>query len=84
MRVVLTELSGRRTPDEFPNEIAASRDLIGVQTAENSPEDWYNKAGPISDIRLYHLGCYLVPVTSIPRVLKGRMLCDHLFALLCS
>ena len=28
---------GERTPNEFANEIAASRDLIGVQTAENSP-----------------------------------------------
>ena len=28
---------GERTPYEFANEIAASRDLIGLQTAENSP-----------------------------------------------
>jgi putative transposase len=28
---------GERTPKEFANEIAASRDLIEVQTAENSP-----------------------------------------------
>jgi putative transposase len=28
---------GERTPNEFANEIAASRDLIGSQTAENSP-----------------------------------------------
>ncbi len=28
---------GERTPNEFVNEIAASRDLIGLQTAENSP-----------------------------------------------
>jgi putative transposase len=28
---------GERTPNEFANEIAASRDLIGQQTAENSP-----------------------------------------------
>jgi len=28
---------GERTPNEFANEIAASRDLIGPQTAENSP-----------------------------------------------
>jgi putative transposase len=28
---------GERTPNEFANEIAASRDLIGFQTAENSP-----------------------------------------------
>jgi putative transposase len=28
---------GERTPNEFANEIGASRDLIGVQTAENSP-----------------------------------------------
>ena len=37
MRAVLTGLSGERTPNEFANEIAASRDLIGLQTAENSP-----------------------------------------------
>jgi putative transposase len=28
---------GERTPNEFANEIAASRDLIGMQTAEDSP-----------------------------------------------
>ena len=28
---------GEKTPNEFANEIAASRDLIGLQTAENSP-----------------------------------------------
>lgn len=28
---------GERTPDEFANQIEASRDLIGMQTAENSP-----------------------------------------------
>jgi hypothetical protein len=28
---------GERTPNEFANEIAASRDFIGMQTAENSP-----------------------------------------------
>ena len=28
---------GERTPNEFVNEIAASRDLFGLQTAENSP-----------------------------------------------
>ena len=35
------------TPNEFANEIAASRDFIGFQTAENSPQSWYKKAGPI-------------------------------------
>jgi putative transposase len=28
---------GEETPNEFANEIAASRDFIGLQTAENSP-----------------------------------------------
>lgn len=28
---------GERTPNEFAREIAASREVIGVQTAENSP-----------------------------------------------
>jgi putative transposase len=28
---------GEKTPNEFANEIAASRDLIRSQTAENSP-----------------------------------------------
>ena len=28
---------GERTPNEFAHEIAASREVIGVQTAENSP-----------------------------------------------
>ena len=28
---------GERTPNEFANEIAASRDFIGIQAAENSP-----------------------------------------------
>ena len=28
---------GERTPNEFANEVAASRDFIGSQTAENSP-----------------------------------------------
>ena len=28
---------GERTPNEFANEVAASRDFIGMQTAENSP-----------------------------------------------
>jgi putative transposase len=28
---------GERTPDEFANEVAASRDFIGMQRAENSP-----------------------------------------------
>jgi putative transposase len=28
---------GGRTPNEFANGIAASRDSIGMQTAENSP-----------------------------------------------
>ena len=28
---------GERIPNEFANEIAASRDFIGIQTAENSP-----------------------------------------------
>jgi putative transposase len=28
---------GEKTSKEFANEIAASRDLIGLQTAENSP-----------------------------------------------
>jgi hypothetical protein len=28
---------GERTPNEFANEVAASRNLIGLQTAENSP-----------------------------------------------
>jgi putative transposase len=28
---------GERTPNEFANEIAESRDLIGSQTAKNSP-----------------------------------------------
>jgi putative transposase len=28
---------GEKTPNEFDNEIAASRFLIGLQTAENSP-----------------------------------------------
>lgn len=28
---------GERTPNEFAHEIAASREVVGVQTAENSP-----------------------------------------------
>ncbi len=28
---------GERTPSEFAHEIAASRDLMGLKTAENSP-----------------------------------------------
>jgi putative transposase len=28
---------GERTPNEFANELAASRDFIAMQTAENSP-----------------------------------------------
>ncbi len=28
---------GERTPNEFANEIAATRDFIGLQVAENSP-----------------------------------------------
>ncbi|PYU35991.1 MAG: IS3 family transposase, partial [Acidobacteria bacterium] len=28
---------GERTPNEFANEVAASRNLIGLQAAENSP-----------------------------------------------
>jgi putative transposase len=28
---------GEKTPNEFAHEIAASRDLMGLQTAENSP-----------------------------------------------
>jgi putative transposase len=28
---------GERTPNEFANEVAASRDFIELQTAENSP-----------------------------------------------
>ncbi|MGB9450599.1 MAG: integrase core domain-containing protein, partial [Candidatus Acidiferrum sp.] len=28
---------GEKTPHEFAKEIAASRDFIGMQTAENSP-----------------------------------------------
>jgi hypothetical protein len=28
---------GEKTPNEFVNEIAASRDFLGQQTAENSP-----------------------------------------------
>jgi putative transposase len=38
---------GERTPNEFANEIAASRDFIEVQAAENSPQVWYKKTGPI-------------------------------------
>jgi integrase-like protein len=41
---------GEKTPHEFANEIAASRDFIGMQAAENSPSGWYKKAGPISDV----------------------------------
>ena len=36
MRVALTGLS-EKTPNEFAHEIAASRDLIGLQTTGNSP-----------------------------------------------
>ena len=28
---------GERTPNEFAHEVAASRDLMGSETAENSP-----------------------------------------------
>lgn len=28
---------GERTPNEFAKEITASRDFLGLQTAENSP-----------------------------------------------
>jgi hypothetical protein len=28
---------GEKTPNEFAKEIAASRDFLGLQTAENSP-----------------------------------------------
>ena len=38
---------GERTPNEFANEVAASRNLIGLQTAENSPQFWYKKTGPL-------------------------------------
>ena len=41
---------GEKTPNEFANEIAASPDLIGLQTAENSRQSWYKKAGPIRDV----------------------------------
>src|SRR5438309_10740331 len=39
---------GERTPNEFANEVAASRNLIGLQAAENSPYSRYQKAGPIT------------------------------------
>ena len=41
---------GDKTPNEFANEIAGSRDLIGIQTAENSPWGWYKKPGRSSDV----------------------------------
>jgi hypothetical protein len=41
---------GEKTPNEFANKIAASPDLIGLQTAENSGQSWYRKAGPIRDV----------------------------------
>jgi hypothetical protein len=45
------------TPNEFANEVAASRDFIGQQTAENSPWGWYKKAGSItSEFSLISLG----------------------------
>ena len=37
---------GERAPHELANEIAASRDFIGLQSAENSPEAWSKKARP--------------------------------------
>ena len=39
---------GERTPMEFANEVAASRDFIELQTAENSPWTWSKKHGPIT------------------------------------
>jgi transposase InsO family protein len=42
---------GERTPKEFAHEIAASRDLMGLKTAENSPWSWYKKPGPIKEAR---------------------------------
>jgi hypothetical protein len=37
---------GERTPNEFAQEMAARRDLLGSQTAEDSPQKWYEKAAP--------------------------------------
>jgi putative transposase len=36
---------GEKTPKEFANEIAASRDFIGLQTAANSPRVGTRKPG---------------------------------------
>ena len=41
---------GERTPNEFASEFAASRELTGQQTAENSLYRWYRKRGPITAI----------------------------------
>src|ERR1700733_5181067 len=48
--VGLTGLWVRRLPQQIANEIAANLDVIGMQTAENSPYSWHRKAGPIRDV----------------------------------
>ena len=40
----------KKTPNEFANEIAANRDLIGLQTVGNSHYSWYKNSG-WSDMR---------------------------------
>jgi hypothetical protein len=40
-----------KPPNEFAEEIAASRDFLGIQSIENSPKNWCEKAGPISPIK---------------------------------
>jgi hypothetical protein len=52
---------GERTWNEFANEIAASRDFIGLQIAENSPQSWYKKAGQIT--RSFFVGSLREPGT---------------------
>ncbi len=39
---------GERTPNEFAKEIAARRDFLGSQIAENSPWKWHQIPGPIN------------------------------------
>ena len=39
---------GERTTNEFAHEIATSGDLMGSETAENSPYIWYRKTGPLN------------------------------------
>ena len=41
---------GERTPNEFAKEVAASRDFLKLQTAENSPETWSKKPGPFKGL----------------------------------